>query len=75
MSAQCSTGVFGYPYDPAGGGLKATAARIVEKARAQGRNIVENGWTIDEGGEGGLRTSLLLLAIALLLCLSLPLFA
>ena len=54
VSAQCSTGVFGYPYDPKGPGLKQAAARIVEQGRQEGRRMVENGWIIDDLGDGGL---------------------
>jgi len=52
--AQTSPGVFGYPYDPKGAGLKSQAAAMVEKGKAQGVKMVENGWLIEDLGDGGL---------------------
>ncbi|MDX9975665.1 MAG: hypothetical protein RBU21_21975 [FCB group bacterium] len=54
LGAQASTGVFGFPYDPKGGGLKKQAVAVVDAAKARGLNVVENGWVIDDLGDGGL---------------------
>jgi hypothetical protein len=54
VSAQASTGVFGYPYDPKGPGLKVQAAAMAEKGKALGIKMVENGWLIEDLGDGGL---------------------
>jgi len=55
VSTQTSVGVFGYPYDPNGSGLKQHASRLVQEGRAQGIKMVENGWLIEDLGEGGLQ--------------------
>jgi hypothetical protein len=54
LGAQASTGVFGFPYDPNGPGLKKQAAALVEKGRAKGIKVVENGWVIEDLGDAGL---------------------
>lgn len=55
LKTQASNGVFGYPYDPKGGGLKSMGVRIVEQGRARGVKMVEKGWVIDDLGDGGLQ--------------------
>lgn len=53
---QCSTGVFGYPYNPdATSGLVATALRLVREGERQGRKMTEGRWVIDDLDDGGLQ--------------------
>jgi hypothetical protein len=48
--------VFGYPYDPdSKERLRSQGARIVEEGRARGMKMVENGWIIEDLGDGGLQ--------------------
>jgi hypothetical protein len=54
LSAQTSGGVFGYPYDPEGSGLRAQAAAAVAKGERQGVKMVERGWVIEDLGDCGL---------------------
>jgi hypothetical protein len=55
VSAETSSGLFGFPYDPSGGRLKKGAASLVEMGEAAGHTMVENGWLIEDLGEGGLQ--------------------
>ncbi|MBL9192574.1 MAG: hypothetical protein JNJ82_09455 [Opitutaceae bacterium] len=54
LSTQSTGGVFGFPYDPGGPGLRKAAAAVVERGRSRGQTLVERGWVIDDLGEGGL---------------------
>ncbi|PCJ67001.1 MAG: hypothetical protein COA73_00720 [Candidatus Hydrogenedentota bacterium] len=58
QQSQTSSGVFGFPYDPQGSGLRRSAAKIVDKGLHQSialKELVENGWIIDDLGDGGLQ--------------------
>jgi hypothetical protein len=56
VSQQTSDGAFGYPYDPhATSGLVVMAARIAREGQAEGKKMTENGWLIEDLGEGGLQ--------------------
>ena len=54
LSAQAKSGVFGYPYEPGGPGLRRQAAAATERGERQGRTMVEREWVIDDLGTGGL---------------------
>lgn len=54
LAAQASTGVFGYPYEPGGPGLRRQAVAAVERGERQGRTMVERNWVIDDLDTGGL---------------------
>lgn len=55
LRVQAPSGVFGYPYDPsANDGVRAGAARFVERARARGQEVVHNDWIVDDLGSGDL---------------------
>jgi len=56
LAQQASNGVFGFPYDPdSKERLRRQGARIVEEGRARGIKMVENGWIIEDLGDGGLQ--------------------
>jgi len=56
LTQQASNGVFGFPYDPdSKERLRRHGARIVEEGRARGITMVENGWIIEDLGDGGLQ--------------------
>lgn len=54
LTTQASTGVFGYPYQPGGGGLREEAAENVRRGERQGLTMVEREWVIEDLGAGGL---------------------
>lgn len=55
LTTQAANGVFGYPYDSnARAGLRSEAARFAAEAQRRGRDVVENGWIIDDLGTGAL---------------------
>jgi hypothetical protein len=54
LTTQTSGGMFGYPYDPNGPGLREMAAQQVERGQKQGLTMVERGWVIEDLGAGGL---------------------
>jgi hypothetical protein len=56
LAQQASNGVFGFPYEPnSKERLRMHGARIVEQGRARGITMVENGWIIEDLGDGGLQ--------------------
>ncbi len=56
LAQQASNGVFGFPYEPESQErLRRQGARIVEEGRARGVKMVENGWIIEDLGDGGLQ--------------------
>jgi hypothetical protein len=56
ITQQAGNGVFGFPYDPdSNERLRRQGARIVEEGRARGITMVENGWIIEDLGDGGLQ--------------------
>ena len=54
LSVQAKSGVFGYPYEPGGPGLRRQAAAAAERGERQGRTMVEREWVIDDLGTVGL---------------------
>lgn len=54
LTTQASTGVFGYPYEPGGAGLRQQGAEAVARGRKQGLTMVERDWIIEDLGSGGL---------------------
>lgn len=54
LSTQATSGVFGYPYEPGGPGLRRQAASAVERGERQGRTMIEREWVIDDLETGGL---------------------
>ena len=54
LTAQSSSGVFGYPYEPAGPGLRRQAAETVKRGQSRGIAMVERDWVIEDLGDGGL---------------------
>lgn len=56
LSAQASTGAFGYPYFPnAKDGLLSAAARVVKAGEARGLKMTEGDWVIEDLDDGGLQ--------------------
>ena len=54
VTTQSSTGVFGYPYEPGGSGLRQQATAVVQRGEAQGKKMLERGWVIDDLDNGDL---------------------
>jgi hypothetical protein len=53
-SRQRSNGVFGYPIDPKGQ-FHSQIAKIAKEGEAKGIQVIEDGWLVDDLGEGGLQ--------------------
>lgn len=54
LTAQTKAGVFGYPYEPGGPGLRQQGADTVARGEKRGLTMVERGWIIEDLGNGGL---------------------